>query len=533
MLTGAGRAVTYASFNMAEEIVQSSTTIKLQYGSEHNRIRKVDGSTDTFYLNDPASGAMTEHAGVSGTVTWNDYVIADDQLVAERSNTTGTITMYYFVLDHLGSVSVVTDATGTPLATGGRLSYDAWGKMRLANGQDDPTCSTPAQSVPSRGYTSQEEIKDVCLVNMNARIYDPQIGRFMSADSIVPAPFYSQAFNRYSYGFNAPLVLTDPSGNVPGVDEVVIGTIPDDPVLAAILAVVDLVADIFTGDLFFGAGAHPPVAVVASVSIPNPAQSPTAGGNSTATPQMQNAAPAPQEAVTPTPSSTVAANSAGSQTAAASNYAQADTETIVVTGTKTATVTVPQTAGGIVAAPAVEQVVVTHDRLVQQQYNFNFNNDWMKDLIVSPAQAAEGPPNPNDTNGRGQCSSLWLNYGNDLRGLAHRTNQVSSALIGWGAGAAVAGVPALPATAGTSEVPAAAMVGLGLGGYQFAAGLDAVGALVQSAASGDPSAVNATALEQGWENQVVQIAPPLAVPLNVYNGALDTIGPAPTPMSCH
>jgi len=47
---------------------------------------------------------------------------------------------------------------------------------------------------------------------MNGRVYDPQIGRFLSADPFVQAPENSQSFNRYSYVMNNPLSLVDPSG---------------------------------------------------------------------------------------------------------------------------------------------------------------------------------------------------------------------------------------------------------------------------------------------------------------------------------
>ncbi|HSW57842.1 MAG TPA: RHS repeat-associated core domain-containing protein, partial [Dehalococcoidales bacterium] len=48
----------------------------------------------------------------------------------------------------------------------------------------------------------------------NARYYDPQIGRFISADTIVQSPANPQSFNRYSYCLNNPLKYTDPSGHV-------------------------------------------------------------------------------------------------------------------------------------------------------------------------------------------------------------------------------------------------------------------------------------------------------------------------------
>jgi RHS repeat-associated protein len=51
------------------------------------------------------------------------------------------------------------------------------------------------------------------LINMNARIYDPYLGRFLSADPVLPDAYDMQQFNRYSYVTNNPLKYTDPTGN--------------------------------------------------------------------------------------------------------------------------------------------------------------------------------------------------------------------------------------------------------------------------------------------------------------------------------
>jgi RHS repeat-associated protein len=52
------------------------------------------------------------------------------------------------------------------------------------------------------------------LTDMKGRIYDPLAGRFTTADPVMQAPFWSQGLNRYSYVFNDPINLTDPSGFV-------------------------------------------------------------------------------------------------------------------------------------------------------------------------------------------------------------------------------------------------------------------------------------------------------------------------------
>jgi len=47
---------------------------------------------------------------------------------------------------------------------------------------------------------------------LNGRVYDPLVGRMMSADPCVPDPMNGQAWNRYSYVVNNPLALTDTNG---------------------------------------------------------------------------------------------------------------------------------------------------------------------------------------------------------------------------------------------------------------------------------------------------------------------------------
>ena len=57
---------------------------------------------------------------------------------------------------------------------------------------------------------------------MNGRLYDPILGRFLSPDSYVQMPDFSQSFNRYSYCLNNPLKYTDPSGELFGIDDAII-----------------------------------------------------------------------------------------------------------------------------------------------------------------------------------------------------------------------------------------------------------------------------------------------------------------------
>jgi len=246
------RTVTWTVFNMAATITQGSTSVTLSYDTDHARIKQVavvsGTTTTTTYLNDPASGAMAQRVATgSAAPVWQDYLTVDGQIVAMRSARFATASAWgtahwgnfvwggqvaastwgsphkwgsfawaaapsstswvYFTLDHLGSVAVVTDQFGAVVE---RASYDAWGKRRHADGS--AAACYALSSATTRGFTNQEMMDSVCLVNLNARLYDPTLGRFMSADPMVEDPYNLQILNRYSYVLNNPLSFTDPSG---------------------------------------------------------------------------------------------------------------------------------------------------------------------------------------------------------------------------------------------------------------------------------------------------------------------------------
>jgi len=93
--------------------------------------------------------------------------------------------VYYLHGDHLGSVSLVTDAAGRAHA---RRLFRPYGGTRWQAG-----------TLPTDfGFTGQREDGSTGLVFMHARYYNARLGRFVSADTVVPEPGNPQALNRYN-----------------------------------------------------------------------------------------------------------------------------------------------------------------------------------------------------------------------------------------------------------------------------------------------------------------------------------------------
>jgi RHS repeat-associated protein len=120
--------------------------------------------------------------------------------------------LHYLTRAHLGSVDSITTGAGVIEV---RLSSGAFGQRRKEAGwSGNPTSGDWTQITAStrHGFTFHEHLDNLNLVHMNGRVYDPVVGRFLSADPFVPYPASTQSFNRYSYVRNNPLTFTDPSG---------------------------------------------------------------------------------------------------------------------------------------------------------------------------------------------------------------------------------------------------------------------------------------------------------------------------------
>ena len=118
----------------------------------------------------------------------------------------------YLHPDHLGSTALTTNAQGAMVS---EARFKPFGEERYTGG------NTPSEfrfGVNARTENSLPGVGVGSVVDMNARLYSPILGRFLSADTIVPGPGNPQNLNRYAYGLGNPLRYTDPTGHRPSGD---------------------------------------------------------------------------------------------------------------------------------------------------------------------------------------------------------------------------------------------------------------------------------------------------------------------------
>ncbi len=264
-----GRDYQWNSFGKAKQIRYNGTQTRFQYDASGNRAVRQDSQGTTYYVGggyelqiDAQGNAIHRihiqngYASVA-TLERYEYVDAMDGELEFDDRPTDHIAYYH--QDLLGTGVVVTGSTGEVIRNSGYTPYgkslsdsmvsqpsaveqqqtqatEQYAQMLMGYEWDtyqdvlkkieaDQTLSTEdavllarAISVRSvtdhlKGFTSHEVLSDSGLTHMNARLYDPELGRFMTPDSLIPDAGKPMAYNRYSYVYNNPATYTDPTGH--------------------------------------------------------------------------------------------------------------------------------------------------------------------------------------------------------------------------------------------------------------------------------------------------------------------------------
>ena len=106
----------------------------------------------------------------------------------------------YYLTDQVDSVKVVVDKEGTTL---NKFEYYPYGESWITEGEGN---NNPK-------YNSQELDRETSFYFYNARHYDPEICRFVTADSVVDGNYSANGWNRYMYVGGNPIGYKDPTGH--------------------------------------------------------------------------------------------------------------------------------------------------------------------------------------------------------------------------------------------------------------------------------------------------------------------------------
>jgi RHS repeat-associated protein len=213
LTSGDGKTLTYNAFNKPLSIHKGITST-FRYGANQQRYKQVTtgapgGLKTTIYI-DKVYENITQNGMTQQKLYLEDAIITD----AEGGNT-----LHFLHRDRLGSVVTVTNQDGYVVDN---KSFDPFGKPRKGTLElVDPATVASLKEVAfadmydlvtQRGFTDHEHLDDAQLIHMNGRVYDYNLGRFLSVDPFIQKPSNSQSTNPYSYLMNNPLSGTDPTG---------------------------------------------------------------------------------------------------------------------------------------------------------------------------------------------------------------------------------------------------------------------------------------------------------------------------------
>jgi len=205
------QSISYTCYSRPSRISENGVSCSFTYDGDGNRAKMLIANGATPILSRYYIGGQYElDAKADGTVQrlylGGDAYSAPMVYVKDGSS---PWLLYNIGRDYLGSVTCIASVDGALVA---EYSYDPWGRLRNPETLELYASGEEPELFLGRGFTGHEHLPYFGLINMNARLYDPFTGRFLSPDPYVQAPDFTQNYNRYSYALNNPLKYGDPNG---------------------------------------------------------------------------------------------------------------------------------------------------------------------------------------------------------------------------------------------------------------------------------------------------------------------------------
>ena len=183
----------------------SQVETKYTYDGDGGRVLRVSpslrGTEGAEAISTVYIGSAYESVGPAGQLPnkVTKHIFMGSTRICSIETGTSATHVYYYHQDHIGSSNVTTDETGAVVNI---LEYTPYGEISRNTGN----YST------DRRFTGKIYDETSALYYYGARYYDPELGRFITADPTIQHPFDPQDLNRYAYCRNNPINYVDPTG---------------------------------------------------------------------------------------------------------------------------------------------------------------------------------------------------------------------------------------------------------------------------------------------------------------------------------
>ena len=200
-----GVPLTWAEGRRLKKVSLSWGTVDFAYDSDGKRVRKTSGNTETkyYYNGSTLSGLVRTTTASTGTTKTTVQFVYDAEGKPFLLRLNGK-TDYFYLYNGLGDVVGLIDSSNKVVV---RYQYNSWGKVTSSEDTSGVSLAT-LNPFRYRKYVYDPETGLYCL---GSRYYDPEVGRFVNADSIkfaaILGRYYVNRQNLYQYCFNNPINL--------------------------------------------------------------------------------------------------------------------------------------------------------------------------------------------------------------------------------------------------------------------------------------------------------------------------------------